>query len=415
MLSAALRRMMVDTTPLRTSSDFLRLWIGSGISTFGGTMTSFAVMLQVYTLTHKSLDVGLASLASVLPGVLFVLLGGSVGDRVDRRKLVLLATSGQMVVSALLAVQAFAAWRTLGAIYALLCVQSLLVVISAPARRTFVPRVLPKDQVRAGQTLNTLVIRFAEVAGPALGGVLAGWSGLGWCYALDALSFLAALYAVYRLPPMQPGAIERNQGMLGSVAEGLRFLVTSRALLGAMLADLSVTVLGVPNALLPALVSARFGGQPEALGLLMGATGVGGLLVLFLSGPVRHIRYEGRAIVVACIAWGAAVCAFGLSPFLWLSLMFLAFMGALDSILVVMRSTLIQQRTPDELRGRISSVDYLVGSGGPQLGNLRAGIVGSVLPVSAAIVIGGASTIVAMACVARFIPELRRARADEDV
>lgn len=413
-LKAALRSVMFDITPLRASPAFFRLWVGSGISTLGGTMTPFAVMLQVFRETHSTLDVGLAGLASVLPGTLFVLFGGSVGDRVDRRKLVLFATSGQMLVSALLAVQAFMAWSVLWFIYALLCAQSLLGVINAPARRTFVPRLLPKELVRAGQTLNTLAIRFGEVAGPSIAGVIASLGGLGWCYTCDAVSFLAALYGVYRLPPMPPETVERRN-MLGAVMDGLRFLGRSRALLGAMLADLSVTVLGVPTALLPALNSVRFGGQPETLGLLMGATGIGGLIILALSGPVRHIRSEGKAILVACVIWGMAVLALGLSPFVWLSVVLLGLMGAADSILVVMRSTLIQQRTPDPLRGRISSLDYLVGSGGPQLGNLRAGLTGSFLSPGVAVSIGGFCTLVAIACVGWLVPELRSAEAMEGI
>ncbi|WP_367306350.1 MFS transporter [Alicyclobacillus acidocaldarius] len=411
-LQAALRSAMLDITPLRTSPAFLRLWIGSGISTLGGTMTPFAVMLQVYRATHSTLDVGLIGLASVLPGALFVLLGGSVGDRVDRRKLALLATSGQMLVSALLAVQALMAWSALWLIYALLCAQSVLGAINAPARRTFVPRLLPKEQVRAGQTLNTLAIRFGEVAGPSLAGVIASFAGLGWCYACDAATFLAALYAIYRLPPMLPEANAKQGSMLDGVMEGLRFLGRSRALLGAMLADLSVTVLGVPTALLPALVSDRFGGRPETLGLMMGATGIGGLVILALSGPVRHIRSEGKAILVACAVWAIAAGCLGLAPFVWLCVALLGLMGAADSILVVMRSTLIQQGTPDGLRGRISSVDYLVGTGGPQLGNLRAGLVGSLLPPGASIAVGGLSTLAAILCVGWFVPELRRARGE---
>ncbi len=405
---------MLDITPLRTSPAFFRLWMGSGISTLGGTMTPFAVMLQVYRGTHSTLDVGLTGLTSALPGALFVLLGGSVGDRVDRRKLALLATSGQMLVSALLAVQALMAWSALWPIYALLCAQSVLGAINAPARRTFVPRLLPKEQVRAGQTLNTLAIRFGEVAGPSLAGVIASFAGLGWCYACDAATFLAALYAIYRLPPMMPEGHAKQRGMLDGVMEGLRFLGRSRALLGALLADLSVTVLGVPTALLPALVSERFGGRSETLGLMMGA-------------PPASAAWSSLLCRALCATFGPKAKRFwspvrpgpsprwdsGSPPFVWLCVALLGLMGAADSILVVMRSTLIQQGTPDGLRGRISSVDYLVGTGGPQLGNLRAGLVGSALPPGAAIAVGGLFTLAAIFCVGWFVPELRRARAED--
>ncbi|WP_051663090.1 MFS transporter [Alicyclobacillus macrosporangiidus] len=376
----------LDTTPLRTSPAFRRLWLGQGLSVLGGYMTTFAVTLQLYNLTHSSLAVGAAGLCSALPAMAFVLLGGSIGDAVDRRILVLSATSGQMAVSILFALQAFAALRIPALLYGLLVLQSLLTAVNAPARRTFLPRLLPKDQIRAGNTLNMVVMRFAEMAGPALAGVIASVWGLKACYTLDAFSFTAALYGVGRLPAMPPEG-GPSRPTLRSAAEGLRFLIRQPVLMGAFFADLSVTVLGVSTALLPALNAARFGGNPQTLGLLMGATGVGGLAGSIFSGPLRRVSREGLAVLVVGALWGGCIALLGASGVLWLALACLFVAGAADTMLVVLRTTIVQVNTPDAYRGRVSGIDYLVGAAGPQLGNLRAGLMGTVFPVGVALVI----------------------------
>jgi MFS family permease len=403
----ALSHLFMDLTPLRESPAFRRLWFGTGVSTLGGYMTTFAVTLQLYVLTHSSLAVGAAGLFSGLPAMAFVLLGGSIGDSVDRRKLVLMGTSGQTVVSALFAMQAFAGLRQVWLLYSLLVVQSLLTAINSRARRTFLPRLLPREQIQAGAALNTAFMRFSEVVGPSLAGLLASTWGLKTCYVVDTVSFAAALYGVARLPAMPPeGGLSRPT--MKSIGDGLRFIGHNPVVLGAFLADLSVTVLGTVTALLPALNATRFGGRPETLGLLMGATGVGGLIALAFSGPIRHLSREGRAILIVCLLWGGCITAVGCTRTLWPALLCLLIAGAADTMLVVLRTTLVQVNTPDRYRGRVSGVDYVVGVGGPQLGNVRAGLVGTVFPPGVAMVISGFSSIIATALLTLTIPAFMR-------
>lgn len=371
-------------------------------------MTDFAIVLQLYTITHSALAVGAAGLFKGVPSMLFVLLGGSLGDAVDRRKLVLLATTGQALVSTTLAVQAAAGLRSVAVLYTLLVVQSLLGAINAPARRTFLPRLLPAELVRSGAALNTLFTRAAEVTGPALAGWVVALAGITACYAADAVSFGAALLGVSSLPPMPPEGGAGAGPSAQSALAGLRYVVSQPMLGGAFLVDLSVTVCGVSTALFPALNAAYFGGQPITLGWLMGASGVGGLIVLFVSGWLSRIRREGMALILAGLAWGGCMTCVGLSRSLGLTVVLLATCGALDSILVVIRSALVQIHTPDALRGRVSALDYLVGAGGPQLGNVRAGLLGSLLPAGSAMAISGLCTIAALCVTALALPAFRR-------
>ncbi|WP_290590038.1 MFS transporter [Alicyclobacillus sp.] len=405
-------RIFLDITPLRISPAFRRLWLGQSLSVLGGFMTTFAVTLQLYNLTHNSLAVGAAGLCSALPAMVFVLLGGSIGDAVDRRKLVLSGTAGQMAVSLLFALQAYLNLRRPAVLYALLILQSVLGAINAPARRTFLPRLLPKDQLRAGNALNMVGTRFGEMAGPALAGVIAGVWGLKACYTVDAVSFLAALYGVGRLPAMPPEGGARRPSPRASW-DGLKLLFHHRVLLGAFCADLSVTLLGVSVSLLPALNAEHFGGNPQSLGLLMATSGFGGLAGSVFSGPLRRVLREGLAVLVVGGFWGACMALVGASRSLWLALACLFFAGAADTFLVVLRSTIIQTRTPDAFLARISGIDYLVGAGGPQLGNLRAGWLGTVFPPGVAMTIGGLSSIAGVVAIGVGIPAFRRLRVDE--
>ena len=200
------RRLLADTTPLRESVAFRRLWAGTTVSSVGGALASFAVILQVYELTHSPFAVGLLGVAQVVPTLAVGLLGGSVTDAVDRRKLVLVTTSCLAAVSAALAAQAFAGLHLVWLLYALVAVQASLVAVDRPARSTFIPSLLPASQLAAGLALDRLSFQIVLTAGPALAGLIAAAPHLGlqMCYLIDAVSFAAALYGVARLPAMRP-------------------------------------------------------------------------------------------------------------------------------------------------------------------------------------------------------------------
>lgn len=400
-------RLLADTRPLREFPAYRRLWAGSAASSVGGAMTYFAVILQVYRLTHSSAAVGALGLAVAVPTIGLGLFGGSIADAVDRRTLVLVTSSGLALVSAALAAQAFAGLRQLWLLYALVAVQALLAAVDTPARRTFVPRLLPAAQVPAGVALTQLSFQLSLVAGPALGGLVSAVGGLRTCYLIDALSFGAALYAVARLPamPVEGGAARPG---VAAVADGLRFVRRSRLLTGVFLADANAMVLGMPFALLPAVNADQFGGGGRTLGLLAAAPGVGGLVGSVFSGPVGHVSRPGRAMLVAVTVWGAVVAGFGLSRSLPLTLVLLALAGAADTTSVVFRGTIVQTATPDRLRGRVGAADYVVGLAGPHLGNVRAGVVGSLTSPAVSALSGGVATVVGASLVAVAVPALAR-------
>lgn len=403
-----MRRLLLDVTPLRTSPAFRRLWVGRSLSTIGGQMTLVAVMYQVWQATHSPLWSGAVGIVQAVPMVAVGLWGGSLVDRADRRRIVLVTTVGQLACSAALAAQAL--WHpALAPVLVLLAVQSALLAVGNPASRTFTPRLLDADQVAAGMALTRLAGQAAMLAGPAVGGLLLGFGGIGLCYSIDALSFAAGLYGVVGLPPMPPVGEAARRGVHG-VLDGLRFVAREPVVRGAMLTDVAATVLAMPVSLFPLVNEERFGGEPRTLGLFLTAIALGGVLASAFAGTFTRLPGTGVVMVTAATCWGLALAAFGLVTAPWAGLALLVLAGAADSVSVVSRGTLVQLATPDHLRGRVSSVEMIVGISGPDVGNLRAGAVAQATSASIALLTGGLACVAAVAATAVTCPGLVRSR-----
>lgn len=399
-------RAAVDLRPLRGSADFRRLWLTGAASQISTQIAVVAVLVRVWELTGSSVWVGAIGLGTGVATGVAGLLGGALADRVDRRALVLGTRTGSAVAAALLALQTAAGVESVGLLLGLVTVQTACAALGSSARRTFVPRLLPRDQVGAGLALDHLAFQIAMLGGPALGGILvAGWGAQG-AFAVDAAVTVAALYGVVRLPRMRPDV----DGSPRSLLAGFGVAVRTPVLRGALLVDLAQTLLAMPIALFPAINEARFDGDPRTLGFLLSAIAVGGMVAGSLSGPVARARRPGSLSVVAAAVWGAALAGFGLVDGLWPTLVWLAVAGAADTVSVIARGTLVQLATPDGVRGRVTSVEYVVGAGGPGLGNARAGFVAGFAGPEVAALTGGAACVVAVALTAVTHPALRHWR-----
>jgi MFS family permease len=400
-------KLLLDTRPLRSSAPFRRVWAGGVLSTVGAQLAVVAVLQQTWELTADPVAVGAIGLAQAIPMIVFGQVGGVLADAVDRRRLVLVTTLGQMVVAALLAAQAFAGIGSLALLLGLVALQSAGGALGAPARRTFAARLLPTDQVGAGIALFNLGFQFSMLVGPAVAGIIvAGW-GVGACYAVDTLTFLASLYGVLRLPPLPPDEAA-GRADLRAVVAGWRFIAGRPVLAGAFLTDLIATVLAMPIALFPVVNAERFGGTPQTLGLFLSAIAVGGITAGLASGAVTRAGRPGLVMLVAASVWGVALAAFGWAPTAWLALGFLAVAGAADTISVISRGALVQLATPDAYRGRVSAVENIVGMAGPYLGNFRAGLVAGVTTAGFSAISGGLLCVLGVAVVAATVPALRR-------
>ena len=398
---------LVDTRPLRASRPFRRLWIGTTASSFGGQMTMVAVLFQVWEITGNPLLVGAIGVAQAVPLIVLGSVGGSLADAVDRRRLVLFTTVGSIAAAMLLAAQAVVGLNSLPLVLGLVALSAALAAMGSPARRTFVPRLLRADQVSAGIALSHLSFQASMLIGPAVAGLMiAGW-GLPACYLLDAVTFVVALYGVARLPAMPPlGAVQRAG--LRAIADGWRYVARRPVLRGSFLSDLAATTLAMPVALFPMINEERFGGGPQTLGLFLSAIAVGGVAAGLLSGTITHAGRTGAIQLVAAGVWGAALIGFGLSGSWAAALLFLAIAGAADTVAVICRGATVQLATTDAYRGRVSSVEQIVGAAGPEIGNLRAGIVAGLTSAGFSVVSGGLLCVVGVVAVAATHPSLRR-------
>jgi MFS family permease len=371
-------------------------------------MTAVAVPVQVYSLTHSSLAVGLIGLPLAVPLIALGLIGGSIADAVDRRALVLVTSVCLAVVSLALAAQAALHTRQVWLLYALVALQSSFSAIDSPARRTFVSRLLPVGHIRAASALSFLSFQVSVLLGPLVVGVLIARAGLEAAYALDAATFLIALYGVARLPAMQP---EGGGTSLSAraVLDGLRF-VAGHSVLGVLfLADINATVFGFPRALFPALAATHFGGL-QNVGLLYAAVAAGGALTAAFSGPLAHFRRQGLAVLSGIALGGASFALFSLTSSLPLALCLLALAGVGDVLNGIFRTTITQVLAPHDMQGRANAAGYVVGVAGPDLGDIEAGSVASLTSPVASAVIGGVVCVVGVAAIALLAPTFRRFR-----
>jgi len=401
------RQLLLDTTPLRDRV-FRRLWVGRSVSAVGGQLTLVAVMYQVWEATHSPLWSGLVAVVSAVPMIVIGLWGGALVDRADRRRVVLVCTVGQLVCSLLLVVQAILD-PSVPVVLAVLAVQTAFLAVSQPAAQTFAPRLLPPGQVAAGLAVMRLAGQGAMLLGPALAGLLLGLGGLAACYAVDAVTFAVGFYGVFGLPPMTPVGRLARRGA-GGIADGLRFVASQPVIRGAIVTDLAATLLAMPVSLFPLINEERFGGDPRTLGLFLSAIALGGAVASIFSGTFTRRPRLGVTMIAAAGCWGLAIAAFGVVESAGLGIALLAVAGAADTVTVVSRGTLVQLATPDEMRGRISSVELIVGISGPDLGNLRAGALAQATTATFALVVGGLACTAVVAANAVASPELTRFR-----
>jgi MFS family permease len=400
-----LRRLRPDLAPLRKSGQFRSLYAGRSASFAGMMITYVAMPYQMYRLTHSSLLVGVLSVTELAPLVLAGLLGGLLADATDRRRMILAAECGGLLVALLLVANA-ATWQQAWLLFVLAPVSAGTIGLQRPALEALVPMLVAREDLSAAAALDGLMGNGAQIVGPLVGGGLIALAGLPVTYGVNALTCVIALLTFARLRTAPPPD-DQVRPSLHSVREGLSYARSRPELLGSYLIDMAAMFFGVPFALFPAY-AAKLGGA-GVLGLLFAAPAVGGLLVNLVSGWTRHVHRHGRGIVLAVCGWGIAIAAFGLARSLWLALLALAAAGAADMISGVFRTTLWNQTIPARLRGRLAGLEMISYTTGEPLGNLESGLAASITgSVRVAIVSGGVLCLVGAAVVVAALPMLWR-------
>lgn len=352
----------------------------------------------MYRLTGSNFAVGALGLAEIVPLVVFGLYGGALADHMDRRRLLVLSGVAQALLTGLLAANAFLAEPRVWAIYALGAALAASQSLQRPSREALEPRTVRHDQITAASALSSLGMQLGLLTGPAVAGLLLATVGVAWCFVVDVagLSIATLLFAALRTHPVADGTTPPS---LRGIAEGLRYAVGRRDLLGTYVVDLVAMFLAMPIVLFPALAETVFE-RPGLIGFLYSAETVGALLATATSGWTSRVHRHGRAIVIAAMVWGAAVALAGVAPTIWLVLLCFTVGGAADMISGVFRSTVWNQTIPDHMRGRLAGIEMLSYSLGPLGGQVRSGLVADAWSVRGSIASGGVLCVAGVAATA---------------
>jgi MFS family permease len=400
------RRLHVDARPLRRR-DFRNLWLGQMVSTVGAAIATVAVPFQVYALTHSTALVGLLGLASLVPLLVVPLVGGAFADALDRRTVVLCTETGLALVALLFLANALLAHPQ---VWALFVLQSLSVAVYSfgrPALGALAPRLVPDEELAAANSLFSVYNSLANVAGPAVGGLIIAAAGVRWTFAIDAATYAASIFVIWllpRLPPLQ----EVERPSLAAIVDGFRFLKGRQALIGIFAIDTNAMVFGMPSALFPAIALHRLHGDAATVGYLYAAPYAGALACSLVSGWCSHVRRMGLGITLMACLWGGAIAGFGLQTALWPALVLLAVAGGADFFSAVLRSTMLLRATPDHLRGRLLGIEFMQVASAPSLGDLEAGVLASLTSLRFSVVSGGVACIAGCVVTAVALPSFLR-------
>jgi MFS family permease len=407
--------------------DFRLFWFGRLFSATGAQMQFTAVNWHVVELLRgenvqidlgvrtlaldaAALGVGALGLVRLVPIIFFALLGGIIADNYDRRRILFISQSAALLFAGALAAVTLTGNVSVLLIYLLSAGGAAATAFDEPARQSLVANLVPRVQLSNAVSLNTLLSYLATIIGPALAGILIGSAGLGVVYVIGTISVLAVLAALLFMRYRRPADAARVGFNWAAFGEGLRFTLRSRLIFSTMLLDFFATFFASARTMLPLIATDILGLGAAGFGFLSTAQPVGAVIAGLILSLRRDIDRQGVVLLISVALYGLATALFGLSTHFALSYFLFAFTGVGDTISTVIRGTIRQLVTPDELRGRMTSVNMVFFMGGPQLGELEAGLVASLFGVPFSIVSGGLATVALTAWIAWRYPRLRNYR-----
>lgn len=369
--------------------DFAIYWGGSVISLVGSQFTTVAMAWQIYELTNSPLQLGLLGLARGAPMLVLLLFGGLLADAMDRRRLLMLTQIGQMIVSVILVGLTFSGRVSAPVLYGASLFLAFFSALEQPARTAIIPNIVPRNDLTNALALSSTQRQVANIVGPSLAGLLLAQSGAALCYVIDALSWVAMLAALALMRPAAIVPAKRGAVSIKALREGVEFVWAHPVILAMMALDFGQNFFGSGRALLPVYARDILNVGPQGLGLLYTANSVGALVMGAVMSVRRPVQRPGVWVLVAVSVYGIFTTLFGISHFFWLSFLMLAGAGAANTVSFVLRNTINQLVTPDEIRGRVTSVNSMFTNTGPQLGQFEAGALASVIGPVGSTALGG--------------------------
>ncbi len=405
-----IKRTLGPWSALRNRNYALLFW-GQLISAAGTQMQVVAVAWQVYLLTHSAIALGLIGLVQAIPRLIFSLVGGVFADVFDRRKMLLVIELVLASTSAVLALCTIFQVINILIIYLVVLVAASVSAFEFPTRQAMVPTLVPREQMANALSLSMVMMQLTTIIGATAGGFVIAWVGVANTYWIDVISYFVVIGSLLLMVVPRIPVEKRAQPGVGALVDGMRFLRAHPVILAVLSLDFFATFFGSPRALLPVYASDILHVGPQGLGVLLAATSIGAVVLTPLTGRISRIARQGLGVALAIIFWGLCIVAFGFAPGpLWLSALFLAGAGAADMVSMILRNLVIQLITPDEFRGRMSSVNAMFVIGGPMLGQFESGLVAGFSTPEFSVVSGGVACILATLAIVALVPSLLRVR-----
>jgi MFS family permease len=400
---------MARIPPALRNPRYRLIWIGLFISVIGSQMQVAALLWQIRELTGtpNPLALGGIGLARFLPLMVFSLIGGTVADTLNRRWIIFISQSIMAFVAVILAYLTFAGTITLWNIYFLTAIQASATAFDIPARQAMIPNIVAREDLPSAFSMTSIAQNTAAIIGPALGGIVIATLGQGYAYLFNSISFMSVLIALLLIGPVAQDASKASGVSLTAVMDGLRFIISQPIIFSTMILDFFATFFASANTMMPIVARDILHVGEVGYGWLVSAESIGSVATGLAMSQIHHLRKQGPLLLISVVVFGIATIFFGISNTFLMAMVMLMLLGAADTVSTIIRNTIRQLQTPDHIRGRMTSINQIFFQGGPQLGQVEAGVVAQFLGVPFAIVSGGILTIISVWVISRKWPQLR--------
>jgi MFS family permease len=407
--------MKLQIPPALRHPRYLYLWLGLMVSIAGSQMQVAALHWHIRTLTGEPdpLALGGIGLARILPVIIFSFLGGPVADTFNRRRILFITQSVMAFTALLLAYLTYTGQITIWYIYLLTALQAAAVAFDGPARQAMVPNLVPAKDLPSAFSMSSIAMNAGSIVGPALAGVVIATLGQEYTYFFNAISFLAVILALIIMGPVYQDAHKAPGVSLRAMLDGVHFIIHRPVILSSMLLDFAATFFASANTMMPIVAKDILKVGEIGFGWLSSAQSIGSVAAGVIVSQISKLRKQGPTLLVAVISFGLATILFGLAGSFGLAMLALILIGAADAVSTIIRNTIRQLQTPDHIRGRMTSVNQVFFQGGPQLGEVEAGIVATLFGVPFAIISGGVGCILGTFLIVRKWPQLTSYNGDE--
>ncbi len=396
---------------------FRLLWIGQLISAAGSDMQTWALFWHIRELTEAPIALGAVGLARIVPIVVFSLIGGSIADALNRKTILYVTQSIMALTAFTLFLLTVTGNIVLWHMYALTAIQALALSFDSPARQSLVPNLLPKEELPNAFSMTSIAFQIGSVLGPALSGFVIAFLGQSATYFINGLSYGAIFVALFMMGhiPQQIAVTGQKVVSIKAIREGIDFIISQPMILSTMLIDFFATFFSATKTLMPIVARDVLKVGAVEYGWLSASISLGAAIASLVVSQMKEIRKQGLVFLVSVMIFGLSTILFGLSRNLMFAMFALMMIGAADSVSMIIRNTIRQLMTPDYIRGRMISINQIFFMGGPQLGEIEAGLVAQFFGAPVAIVSGGVGCMLAVAWVARRWPMIITYNGDEAI